>query len=218
MQLQLTEIPGKSAQFDRLPGDRRQASAPTAGNQRPGSKAAPGMQELATVGENGTVGLLNGRGVAADFDGHVARVVHANCLKAQILVSGFSVLAQHALNRLPSLGGFALGSHKESVRGEQGRRLIVVARVEGSREILGKPTNRRLYVQQWTGIRKTTAEGPVHSTTSWGKGFTGAPSAGQQASGARQFEKHSSAKVCPRNARVFHPKEASRGKSGRSDI
>src|SRR5713226_5349018 len=177
MQLQLTEISGKSAQSDRLSGDRRQASDPKASNQRPGSKAAPGMHELATVGENGTVGLLNGRGVAADFDGHVARVVHANCLKAQILVSGFSVLAQHALNRLPSLGGFALGSHKESVRGEQRRRLIVVARVEGSREILGQPTDRRLYVQQWTGIGKTTAKGPVHSTTSWGKGFTGAPSA-----------------------------------------
>src|SRR5712692_6953314 len=130
----------------RLPVDRRQASAPAAGNQQPGSKAAPSMQELAALGEDGTVGLLDGNGVAADFDGHVARVVHANRLKAQVLVSCFPVLAQHTLDGLTSLGGFVLWSHEEAVGGEQRRHLVVVAGVEGSREILGEPAQRGLDV------------------------------------------------------------------------
>jgi len=60
------------AQLGRLSSARRQASAPAAGNQQPGSKAAPGMHELAPVGDNGAVGLLDGNGVTTDFDRHVA--------------------------------------------------------------------------------------------------------------------------------------------------
>ena len=63
------------------------------------------MHKVAGFGYGSSIVLSQGNHVAADFDGHVARVAYALGFKAQVLISRLAVLAQGSFDGSRSLGG-----------------------------------------------------------------------------------------------------------------
>src|ERR1700758_2967424 len=96
-------------------------------------------------------------------------MVYPRGFHAQIAISRLAQLAKQALHSFLPVGSFVKRSHKNAVHGEHARRLIVVACIEGSCEILSEVPNLRLHVPKRRQIRPGIAVRPVHLTTSWGK-------------------------------------------------
>jgi len=114
----------------------RQIRAPAVGEDEPGSEAPPGPNVFATVGGDGSVGLMDADGVASDFHGHVAGRFDADGFEAKILVAAVSELAKNMFDGFRTVGGFMMRGHECAVRSEDDGGVIVVSGIKGGDEIL----------------------------------------------------------------------------------